>query len=156
MKLLLILTTISLVISFYFDKQKTFLGIKKGLKMFLTLLPTVLNVLIFVSIFLVLVPQNLLIKLLGKNSGVLGIIIASLLGSISLMPGIISFPLSKILLHNGASYTVVTTFLTTLMMVGVITLPIEIKYFGLKVSLLRNVLSFLGAIIIALIIGVIM
>ncbi|MFQ3676101.1 MAG: permease [Endomicrobiia bacterium] len=156
MKILLILTIISLLLSFYYNKEKTLLGIKKGLMMLLTLLPTVLNVLIFVSIFLVLVPQDLLIKLLGKNSGVLGIIIASILGSISLMPGIISFPLGKILLDNGASYTVVTTFLTTLMMVGVITLPMEIKYFGVKVSLLRNVLNFFGAIIIALIIGVLM
>jgi len=38
-------------------------------------------------------------------------------------------------------------------MVGVLTLPLESKYFGWKVAVLRNVLSFIGAIIIGLIIG---
>ena len=70
MKFLIIFTLISLMVSFYYDKEKTFLGIKKGLKMFLELLPLVLNVLILVSLFLILIPQDLLIKLLGKNSGV--------------------------------------------------------------------------------------
>jgi hypothetical protein len=44
-------------------------------------------------------------------------------------------------------------FITTLLMVGIFTLPIEQKFFGWRVSLLRNALSLAGAVICALIIG---
>ena len=57
------------------------------------------------------------------------------------------------LLRNGVSYAVIAVFITTLMMVGVLTLPIEIKYFGVKVSVLRNGLSLLGALLIGVIMG---
>lgn len=156
MKILLSLTFIFLVISFFSDRKKTVSGIKKGLKMFLGLLPTILNVLILVSIFLYLIPKETLIKLLGKDSGMLGVMIAAVLGSVSLIPGFIAYPLAAILLRSGVAYSVVAVFITTLMMVGILTLPLETKYFGMKVSLIRNTLSFLGAIIIGLLIGVFM
>ena len=154
MKILLNLTIVLLMISFFSDRKKTIAGIKRGFKMFLGILPTMLNVLILVSIFLFLVPKETLIKLLGKGSGITGFMIAAILGSISLIPGFIAFPLAAILLKNGAAYNIVAVFITTLMMVGILTLPIEIKYFGVKVSILRNALSFIGALIIGLIIGI--
>jgi len=122
--------------------------------MFLGLLPTVLNVLILVSIFLFLIPQETIIRLLGKNSGALGMMIAAVIGSISLIPAFISYPLASILIKSGVSYRVVAIFITTLLMVGVLTLPIEAKFFGLKVSIMRNTLSFIGALVIGLIIGI--
>jgi len=39
------------------------------------------------------------------------------------------------------------------MMVGVLTLPMESKFFGLKAALLRNGFSLLGAVIVALLMG---
>jgi len=153
MKFLLGLTFVSLVLSLFFDKNKTILGVKKGIKMFIGLLPAILNVLILVSVFLYLVPKETLSNLLGKNSGVAGFVIAALLGSVSLIPMYITYPLAGILLKSGVSYRVLAVFITTLMMVGVLTLPLESKYFGWKVAVLRNVLSFIGAIIIGLIIG---
>jgi len=106
-----------------------------------------------VSVFLYLVPKETLSNLLGKNSGVTGFVIAALLGSVSLIPMYITYPLAGILLKSGVSYRVLAVFITTLMMVGVLTLPLESKYFGWKVAVLRNVLSFIGAIIVGLIIG---
>ena len=47
-------------------------------------------------------------------------------------------------------------FITTLTMIGVVTLPLEIKELGKKMALLRNGLSFIIAIVIALIMGVIL
>lgn len=121
--------------------------------MFLNLIPIVVTVLILVSIFLSSVPQEIIIKLLGKNSGLVGILIAAVIGSISLIPAFISYPLAAILLKNGVSYSVTAVFITTLLMVGVLTLPLEAKYFGWRVSILRNISSFLGAIIIGLLVG---
>lgn len=153
MIILLTITLSMLVISLLKNQKKTAIGIKKGLTIFLNLLPLLLNVLIFVSFFLLVIPENVIIKWLGKDSGVTGIIISAVIGSISLIPAFISYPLASVLVRNGVSYQVVAVFITTLMMVGIITLPLEAKYFGWRVSVLRNSLSFAGAVIIGVLIG---
>jgi len=153
MQILIFISVVCLVLSLAVDQRKTFEGIKRGLKMFLTLLPALLTVLILVSVFLYLVPDKTIVKLLGAKSGTMGIAIAALVGAIALIPGFIAFPLAKILLVKGVSYTVVAVFITTLIMVGVLTLPIEFKYFGKKAAIMRNVLSLFGAIIVGLLIG---
>ena len=153
MLILILAAMLSIILSFIADKQKTLEGIKRGLKMFLNLLPALLTVLTLVSVFLYLVPDKTIIKLLGAKSGIIGVAIAAAVGSIALIPGFIAFPLAKILLAKGVSYTVVAVFITTLIMVGVLTLPVEFKYFGKKAAIMRNVLSFFGAIIVGLLIG---
>ena len=153
MQILILFSVACLVLSLAVDQRKTFEGIKRGLKMFLNLLPALLIVLILVSVFLYLVPDKTIIKLLGAKSGVVGVAVAAAVGSIALIPAFIAFPLAKILLVKGVSYTVVAVFITTLIMVGVLTLPIEFKYFGKKAAIMRNVLSFFGAIIVGLLIG---
>ena len=52
--------------------------------------------------------------------------------------------------------SMLATFITTLTMIGMVTLPLEIKKLGKKFALLRNGLSFIIAIIIALIMGVLL
>ncbi|MCM8762523.1 MAG: permease [Candidatus Omnitrophica bacterium] len=154
MVILFILTFVALIISLIADRKRTVTGIKKGLKMFFGVLPMILNVLILVSVFLYFVPKETLSNLLGKNSGVLGIGIAAVLGSVALIPMFITYPLAAILLKSGVSYQVIAVFITTMLMVGVLTLPVEIKYFGLKVGIVRNALSFIGALIVGLVIGI--
>ncbi|MCM8830366.1 MAG: permease [Candidatus Omnitrophica bacterium] len=154
MVILIILTFVALIVSLIADRKRTVMGIKKGLKMFFGVLPMMLNVLILVSVFLYFVPKETLSNLLGKNSGVLGIGIAAALGSVALIPMFITYPLAAILLKSGVSYQVIAVFITTMLMVGVLTLPVEIKYFGLKVGIVRNALSFIGALIIGLVIGI--
>ena len=153
--IILSLVTVSLLLlSFFADRGKTWAGLKKGAKMFLNIFPALLTVLILVSVFLYAVPAHLLTEWLGRGTGWAGIASAALLGSISLIPGFIAFPLGAILVRNGVSYQVVAVFVTTLMMVGILTLPLEAKYFGWKVSILRNALSFAGALLVGLMMGI--
>ena len=49
---------------------------------------------------------------------------------------------------------VLSAFTTTLMMVGILTYPIEKNYFGTKVTIIRNLISLFIALIVALSIGV--
>jgi len=153
MKLLIVVSLVAISISVIANRQKTLDGLKRGLMMFLKLLPTLVNVLILVSIFLYLIPNEKWVEWMGESSGVEGYIIAGVTGSLSLIPGFIAFPLSSVLIKSGVSYPVLAMFITTLLMVGVFTLPIEKQYFGWRVSLLRNGLSLVGAVICALIIG---
>ncbi len=145
---LLIATILAVIISLLFNRKKTWAGLKMGLRMFLNMLPPFITVLIGVSFVLALLPKETLINLMGAESGILGFAIAALLGSIALIPGFIAFPLSAVLLKNGVSYSVISVFITTLMMVGIVTLSLEKKYFGWKVTLVRNGLCFAGALVI--------
>jgi len=49
---------------------------------------------------------------------------------------------------------VLSAFTTTLMMVGIITFPLEKEYFGVKVTVIRNTISFFIALIVAVITGI--
>jgi uncharacterized membrane protein YraQ (UPF0718 family) len=150
MKLLFIFTLIAVILSFIANRKKTLQGLKMALNLFLNTLPSFITVLIAVAFLLAFLPKEVLAKLLGEKSGAFGFVIAALLGSISLIPGIVAYPLSSVLLKNGASYPVIAVFITTLMMVGIVTLPVESKFFGFKVAFTRNLLSFIGALIIGL------
>jgi len=155
MAILFIITGILLLVSFIANKLKTIDGLKKGAMQFLKLLPTLLSVIILVSIAMFFIPEKTLIKYFGDKAGVLGYIAAALVGSVSLIPGFISYPLAGMLIESGVGYGVIALFITTLKMVGVMTIPLEAKYFGMKVTLQRNALSFIGAIIIGSIMAVI-
>jgi uncharacterized membrane protein YraQ (UPF0718 family) len=154
MIILLIITIIVVLISFVLDYRKTILGLKKGYSMFMNIVFPFMKVLILVSIVLSIVSKNMIVAWLGGSSGVYGFIIAALVGSVSLIPGFIAFPLGSILLRMGVSYQVIAVFITTLMMVGIVTLPLEAKYFGWKTALMRNAFSFIGAVIVGIGIGV--
>lgn len=144
------------LVSFLLDKDKTILGFKKGLKMFKNIVVPFLNILILVSLLLFIVPPRLIVEYLGAGSGAIGFAIAAVVGSITLIPGFISYPIASSLIKQGASYSTVAVFMTTLMMVGVVTLPLEIRYFGKKVAIIRNILNFVVAIIIGILIGIIL
>jgi len=70
------------------------------------------------------------------------------------MPGFIAFPLCGILLKKGVLYSVLSAFSTTLMMVGVLTYPIEKEYFGVRLTILRNIMSLFIALVVALMTGI--
>lgn len=142
-----------MIVSFALDRKKTILGLKKGGTMLFNILHPFLNVLILISIVLFFIPDSVIVKYLGADSGWFGFGIAAIIGSITLIPGPISYPLAAALLKQGATYAVVAVFITTLIMVGIVTLPLEIKYFGKKAAVLRNALNFIAAIIIGILIG---
>ncbi len=152
-EILTIIAVIAIIASLIADKRKTREGIKKGLIMFVKILPAILSVLILISIVLSLLPNELILEYLGEGAGITGFIFAAIAGSVALIPGFIAYPLAGMLVDTGVSYPVIAVFITTLMMVGIMTLPIEVKFFGLRVSLLRNTFYFLAALIIGFIIG---
>jgi uncharacterized membrane protein YraQ (UPF0718 family) len=146
----------TLMISVIFDRSRTWNGIRIGLGMFLRILPDFLIILAAAALFLALVPETTLSHWIGRDSGLRGFAVAALAGSVALIPGFIAFPLAAVLMKSGASMGSVAVFVTTLMMVGIFTLPVEKRYFGWRIALLRNGLSFLGALIVGFCMGFIL
>jgi uncharacterized membrane protein YraQ (UPF0718 family) len=115
-----------------------------------------LGIILFVGLMLSILDANLISKIIGSQSGFYGVMLASAVGSITLIPGFIAFPTAALLLNGGAGYIQIAAFVQTLMMVGIVTLPMEIKYFNKKVAILRNVLAFILSIGVAYFIGLIL
>lgn len=150
---LIAITIIAIIVSVIIDRKKTAQGIRKGLHMLIILLPQFLMLIIFVSVFITLMPQETLTTVLGQQTGSLGVAVAACLGSVALVPGPIAFPLAGMLAESGVSLTVIAVFITTLMMVGVLTFPVEKVYLGVRLAIFRNLLSFVGAIFIGILVG---
>jgi len=151
---LYIITGLAVLISFIVNREKTLRAFKIASKRFINILPAFLTMIILVSIILFLIPDELIIKYLGISNKYVAVFFASVIGSVALMPGFIAFPLAGILLTKGVPYMVLSAFTTTLMMVGVLTYPIEKEYFGIKVTIIRNTISFFIALAVALMIGI--
>lgn len=149
------LAIILLILSFIKDKKKTKMALKKAWKAFENILPEFLVVILLVGFLLAVLNPETISKIIGSESGWFGVILAAIIGSVTLIPGFVAFPTAAILVENGAGYMQIAAFVSTLMMVGVITIPVEIKYFGKKISILRNVLAFFFSFIVALIIGMV-
>ena len=153
---LYVITCIVLLVSFIKSKEKTILALKKAWKSFENILPQFLTILVIIGIILAILTPEQISSLIGNESGWLGVVVASLMGSITLVPGFIAFPLASALLKNGAGYMQIAAFISTLMMVGIVTIPLEMKYFGKKSALIRNIEAFIFSFIVAYIMGVVM
>ncbi|PUU95162.1 hypothetical protein [Halanaerobium sp.] len=140
-------------ILFIIDREKTIRCLKIGLKKIRKNSPVFLNMIILVAFSLYFVSDELILKFLGDGSGAVGVALAGGLGSLAFMPGFVAFPLAGILLEKGVSYTVIAAFTTTLMMVGLVTYPVEKDFFGLKITVIRNLISLVMAIIVSIAIG---
>ena len=154
--ILYILAILLLLLSFVKDKKKTIMALKKAWKAFENILPQFLSILILIGIMLAILSPEIISKLIGQESGWVGIFLAAIIGSITLIPGFIAFPLSAALLDSGAGFMQIAVFISTLMMVGVVTMPLEVKYFGKKATFLRNGLAFVFSFVVAIVIGVVL
>lgn len=146
----------ALIVSLIRDRTKTWKSLGVALKSCIRILPIVLVIIIFIGLLLGFMPPEKISRIIGEQSGFGGVVITAMLGSVLHIPSLISFPLAASLLTMGASVTATAAFITTLTMIGTVTLPLEIKEMGRKFALLRNGISFIIAILIAFIMGMIL
>lgn len=139
--------------SFLADRARTVQALRKAKASLLNILPEFSVVLGLVGIMLTFLSPDLIQRYIGAGSGVLGLLAASVVGSVTLIPGFVAFPLAASLLARGAGPTHIALFISTLMMVGVLTFPLERRYFGRREAVLRNGFAYFFSFIAALIVG---
>lgn len=151
-----IITVIWFVVSTVKDKKKTFNSIKMSSGMMRNMIGEIIGILFLIGLILTFIPPETIKKYLGQSNVLLSTVISAFMGSITLIPAFVAFPLVASLVNAGASIVPIVAFLTTLTMVGIVTFPLERREFGFKFALTRNLLSFGFAVIIALLMGVVM
>lgn len=150
------LALIGFLMSFFKNRNKSLQSLKVAGKSFIKILPMVLIIVILVGLLLGFAPPEQIERFFGRQSGIIGVLIIGLVGALLHIPSLIAFPLAGSLLESGASIASAAAFITTLTMIGTIYLPLEIKILGKKLALLRNGLSFIVAIVISLLMGIIL
>ncbi len=147
---------VGLAVSLSKDRGKTKKALLVGSRIFIKMTPSLLLIIGLVGLLLGFIPPQTIKQYLGTDAGFQGTLLAAVAGAITLIPNIISIPLASSLLRSGATIATIATFITTLTMVGTITAPIEIRELGVKYTLLRNGLSFVFALCIGLLMGVVL
>ena len=105
-------------------------------------LPALAAMLLLVSIMIALLPERVIAAVIGEESGFLGQFLASVIGSATLIPAFVAFPMAKVLMEHGAGAAQMAVFVSTLMMVGVATAPLEASFFGWRATILRNGMAY--------------
>jgi len=150
------ITGAAFIASIVKDKQKTFNSMKMAKGMMKNMVGQIIGILLLIGLILTFIPPEVIKSTLGESNTFISTIVSALAGSITLIPAFVAFPLVGSLVDAGASIIPAVAFLTTLTMVGLVTFPLEKREFGLKFATIRNIFSFVFAIMIALAMGVIM
>lgn len=132
-----------LVFSAAANPANTKKSLRKAWNSFCNVLPALAAMLMLVSIMIALLPERVIAALIGEESGFFGQFLASLVGSATLIPAFVAFPMAKVLMEHGAGVAQMAVFVSTLMMVGVATAPLEASFFGWRATVLRNGMAYI-------------
>ena len=150
-----VIAVILFVFSLVKSKETTVDAMKKSRRMMGSMIGEIVAIIFMIGLVLTFIPPETIKTVLGTSSTYISSFFSALVGSVTLIPAFVAFPLVGSLVDVGASIVPAVAFLTTLTMVGIVTFPLEKKEFGTKFAILRNLFSFGFAIIIALMMGVV-
>ena len=138
------------------DRAQARQAVQVAFRSFLGIFPSMLAIVGLIGLLLGIVSPEVISRYLGQGAGWWATVTATLIGAVMYIPSLVGFPLAASLLRAGASIATIAAFLTALVMVGTVTLPLEIKHLGKKMALSRNLLSLLFAFLIAIVMGMVL
>jgi uncharacterized membrane protein YraQ (UPF0718 family) len=136
-----IIAIVLTVISFIKDKKKTFAAMKKSKGMMGNMLGEIVAIIFLIGLVLTFIPPETIKSVLGSANTFVSTVVSAFVGSITLIPAFVAFPLVGSLVDVGASIVPAVAFLTTRTMVGIVTFPLEKKEFGTKFALTETRLA---------------
>jgi len=117
---------------------------------FLRMTPILLGVVFLVGLVNTIIPKSFY-KAVFFHSEILDSFLGALFGSIMVGNPITSYILGGEFLKQGISLVAVLSFIVAWVTVGVVQLPAEAVFLGKKFSITRNIVSFIFAIIVAVV-----
>ena len=117
-------------------------GLKSALTMTIEILPLLVFAFIVAGMVQVLLPQQLLAKWVGAESGMRGIFVGTVAGALAPGGPYVSLPIAAGLLRAGASVATMVAFLTGWSLWAVGRLPMEVGILGWRFTLIRLASTF--------------
>ena len=136
------LAAIFLIIGYYKGQGQHITGIKSAMNMTVQILPLVVFAFIVAGMVQVLLPQELISKWIGAESGIRGILIGTVAGALAPGGPYVSLPVAAGLLRSGAGVGTMVAFLTGWSLWAVSRLPMEVGILGWKFTLIRLASTF--------------
>jgi uncharacterized membrane protein YraQ (UPF0718 family) len=129
-------------VGYYRGGGEHVLGLKSAMNMTIQILPLVIFAFIVAGMIQVLVPHEFLSKWIGRESGIRGILIGTVAGSLVTGGPYVSLPIAAGLLRSGASVGTAVAFLTGWSLWAFARLPIEVSMMGWKFAVIRIASTF--------------
>ena len=117
-------------------------GLKGAGNMLLQIIPLLVFAFIVAGMVQVLIPQEIIAKWVGAESGFRGILIGTLMGGIAPGGPFVSLPIAAGLLRTGASIGTMVAFVTGWSLLAFSRMPMEIGIMGWKFTLIRVACTF--------------
>ena len=117
-------------------------GLKLALNMTIDILPLLICAFIAAGMVQVLLPQEMLSKWVGAESGLRGILVGTIAGSLAPGGPYVSLPVAAALLRAGASVGTMVAFLTAWSLWAINRLPMEVGILGWKFTVIRLASTF--------------
>ncbi len=137
-----IIASILLIVGYFSGQKQHIAGIKSALNMTIEILPLLLFAFIIAGMVRTLLPQELISKWVGKESGIRGILIGTVAGGLTPGGPYTSLPIAAGLLRSGAGIGTMVAFMTGWSLWAFSRLPMEIGLMGWKFSCIRMVCTF--------------
>ncbi len=137
-----LLAVILLIIGYLKGEGQHIAGLKSAMKMTVDILPLLIFAFIMAGMIQTLLPQELLSKWIGEESGIRGILIGTIAGGITPGGPYVSLPLAAGFLRAGAGIGTMVAFVTAWSLWAVTRLPMEIGVMGWKFTFIRLVCTF--------------
>ena len=154
-KSFLISLFVLIILSFFSNTilTKTINTTTSSILQMLSVLPPIM---IMLGLMDVWVPREQLMKYMGNNSGIIGIFLAMLIGSIAAGPMYASFPFTAVLIKKGAKFSNIITFMNSWCLIKISTLLFEFSALGYKFTLVRLLIDIPGVLIMSYLVNLLM
>ena len=141
-----IISIITIILLWYFPDRKEVV-LDTSWNFFIEMMLILPAVVIIMGLFAVFVPKELVGKYLGHASGLKGIAIAIILGSLPTGPLYVAFPMAQGLIKKGAKISNIIIFLSAWACIKIPQELVELQFLGLEFMLLRLSLTIIFVII---------
>lgn len=131
------------------DPQSFKYTLKHASGMIFSIIPMILAIIGLVGLFNAFISTEM-ISTLFTGSVIYDTFISTIVGSISVGQPVVSYIIGGELSASSISLYAVTAFILSFVTLGIIQLPLEYTLFGVRFTVIRNMLSFLFAMIIAI------
>ncbi len=132
-----------LIIGYQKGGGEHILGLKAAGNILLQITPLLIFAFIIAGMIPILIPQEMVAKWVGAESGFRGILIGSALGGLTPGGPFVTLPIAAGLLRTGASIGTMVAFMTGWSLLAVTRLPLEVGLLGWKFTLIRLACTFI-------------
>jgi uncharacterized membrane protein YraQ (UPF0718 family) len=137
-----VLALVLLYLGYRTGEGQHIMGLKRGTTMIVEILPLLVCAFVVAGMAQVLLPQEVLARWIGEESGLKGIFLGTIAGGIAPGGPYVSLPIAAGLLKAGAGIGTMVAFLTGWSLWAVSRLPMEFGILGWRITLIRLACTF--------------